>query len=300
MRKYLLAALAALALGMSNAHAASSLDCGPSAVDVGAQGGNGVVETAVSGVGGRWVVLHKLANGTVINRGAQYQMWDATVNANSNPQWRGTLYRNPAVKIVGEVGLGVNNVPTYQEWLYNEHGLIMHSLQECRFTDMASAVPPARTAPVDAPAPQTAPAYAPPPVAAAPAAPAPTGEDSVAIVNMGKGALIQITLGTRQAMMLIDTGATEMLVGDKVADQMISNGEAEARGEASFIAADGRKVNSREIVIHRVTIGQHVLQEVPASAVPDDDNVTGLLPFTVLNRVGRFTIDTKNNKLIFG
>ena len=100
-------------------------------------------------------------------------------------------------------------------------------------------------------------------------------------------------------MMLIDTGATEMLVSNKLANQMVADGEAEERGEVSVTVADGRKINERVVVIHRMTIGRHVLREVPASVAPEDDAV-GLLPFSVLNRVGRFTIDTNSNKLIFG
>jgi predicted aspartyl protease len=62
--------------------------------------------------------------------------------------------------------------------------------------------------------------------------------------------------------------------------------------------ADGRKTPSRQFIIHEVRIGSHVLDNVVAGVGPD--NAATLLPFSVLNRVGRFTIDTTDNKLIFG
>jgi clan AA aspartic protease (TIGR02281 family) len=157
--------------------------------------------------------------------------------------------------------------------------------------------------PQPAPAPQVAPAYAPPPVASAPApaAPTPTGEDSVGIVNLGNKVLVQVALGTLPAALLIDTGATNMSIDSRLADKMLANGEAEESGDVTVQVADGRNVRERVIVIHRVTIGQHVLTDVKASVLPDSmDDAEGLLPYSILNQVGKFTIDSRNNKLIFG
>ena len=52
------------------------------------------------------------------------------------------------------------------------------------------------------------------------------------------------------------------------------------------------------IIIDTVTIGGHVLRDVPAGVTPDGADMVLGLP--VLNQIGRFTIDSVNHKLIFG
>jgi predicted aspartyl protease len=47
-----------------------------------------------------------------------------------------------------------------------------------------------------------------------------------------------------------------------------------------------------------VTIGSHVLRDVRAGVAPDGTDM--LLGLPVLNKIGRFTIDSVNHKLIFG
>jgi hypothetical protein len=49
-------------------------------------------------------------------------------------------------------------------------------------------------------------------------------------------------------------------------------------------------------MIHSLKIGNHVLTDVPAGASKGHP----LLSFTVLNMVGRFTIDTRARELILG
>jgi hypothetical protein len=52
------------------------------------------------------------------------------------------------------------------------------------------------------------------------------------------------------------------------------------------------------IIIYRVTIGSHTLSNVEAGVAPS--GADGLLPFPILNRVGKFTIDTAAGQLTFG
>jgi clan AA aspartic protease (TIGR02281 family) len=108
----------------------------------------------------------------------------------------------------------------------------------------------------------------------------------------------QVTLGDQPVLMQIDTGATTMLITQGMAETLLSTGEADAGPDATYTMADGRTRNARQVIIHAVRIGSHVLDNVIAGVGPD--NAMTLLPFSVLNRLGRFTIDTTNNKLIFG
>jgi hypothetical protein len=129
---------AALALGGA-AHAAAI--CGPARVDVGDPGRNGVVATYVAhDRNGTWTIRHTLANGMVIDRSLQYIITD-----DSSPnalRWRGALMRNPNLVMVGEaMKLAATGQPTYDEWLYKNGQLIMHSVALCRFD-----LPPATVA----------------------------------------------------------------------------------------------------------------------------------------------------------
>lgn len=275
---------AALAIGgVANAAAI----CGPARVDVGDPGRNGVVSTYVAhDRDGTWTIRHTLANGMVIDRSLQYVITD--ISSQNAPRWRGVLMRSPSLVMVGgPMTLAATGQPIYDEWLYKNGELIMHSVALCRFD------PP--------PAPQVSPPIAgpiPSPAAPSPVASARSGEDSVGIVNLGKAVFAEVTLGDQPVMMEIDTGATDMEITESVAGTLLSRGEADAAPEATYTMADGHTTIARRVVIHEVRIGWHVLHNVVAGVGPD--NASTLLPFSVLDQVGRFTIDTTNNKLIFG
>jgi len=292
MKKYLLAAVAALAFGGS---ANAALNCGPARVDVGNPGRDGVVSTYVAHDPGAWVIKHTLANGEVIDRSLQYVITD--YSGGNAIQWRGTLMRNPAMTMVGEsLALTATGQPTYNEWLYKNGQLIMHSVALCQFDRPPAYVqPPSVSAPTPrVVAPVATPVSAPVASAAAPA----RGEDSVGIVNLGKAALAQVTLGAEPVVMQIDTGASDMLITESVAKTLTENGEADWSTDTTYQTADGHSAATRQVTIHDVRIGSHVLHNVVAFVAAD--NAYPLLPFSVLNQVGRFTIDTANNKLIFG
>ena len=271
--------------------ASAGLNCGMANIDAGDSRG-GVTSTYVAHNPDRtWVIKHTLADGTVIDRSLQYAITDSTDA--SKTQWHGLLARNPNLLMVGEVmRLRSNGQPTYNEWLYdNARGgrLVMHSVSLCAF-DGASE-------PVSA----TLPPMAQPGANAAPATVASrASEDSVGIVSNGRAAVVEVALGglASDVPMLIDTGATEMSVTNTLADELIIKGDAEATSDGTFILANGQTDQGRRIVIHTMRVGPHVLNDIVAVVVPDSAEM--LLPFPVLNLIGRFTIDTANNKLIFG
>lgn len=335
MKKYLLASVAALAIG---GPARAALNCGPATIDLGEPSG-GVVSTYVAHDPGKWVIRHTLANGMLVDRGTQYAITDYT--SPTAMQWRGVLDRNPRMTMVGEVmHLKTTGQPTYNEWLYKDGQLVMHSMALCLFDKppviQPSVSAPATTAPsyapiaapapasgapalagtayapVAAPAPAVAPAptVAPAPMVAPgpaiaparPAAPAPVattpvGEDSIGILNLGNAVFAQLVVGSKPVMMQVDTGATEMTVSDNVAEALLANGEAETTGDEQDILADGSKITSKRVIIREVKIGMHVLHNVAAAIVPNDAGM--LLPFPILNAIGIVTIDTAANKLIF-
>jgi hypothetical protein len=62
--------------------------------------------------------------------------------------------------------------------------------------------------------------------------------------------------------------------------------------------AGGTHEDRHYIVIHRLSLGTHVATEVRAVINPVDDDM--LLSLPALNQMGKFTIDTPNNQLVFG
>lgn len=333
MKKYLLASVAALAIG---GPARAALNCGPATIDFGDPSG-GVVSTYVAHDPGKWIIRHMLANGMLVDRGTQYAITDYT--SPTAMQWRGVLDRNPRMTMVGEVmHLKTTGQPTYNEWLYKDGQLVMHSMAVCQFDKppviQPSVSTPATTAPsyapIAAPAPTwvapalaatayaavaaPAPVVAPPPALApmvapapaiagarptapAPVATTPVGEDSIGILNLGNAVFAQIVVGSKPVMMQVDTGATEMTVSENVAEALLANGEAEKTSDEQAILADGSKITSKRVIIHEVKIGMHRLHNVAAAIVPNDAGM--LLPFPILNALGIVTIDTAANKLIF-
>jgi hypothetical protein len=99
--------------------------------------------------------------------------------------------------------------------------------------------------------------------------------------------------------MLIDTGADGMSLSPAIADALIAAGDASEAGTEPVTFADGTTVIQRRIVINRVQVGQHVLHSVVATVNATNQGLM-LLPFPILNEMGKFTIDTAKGKLIFG
>jgi hypothetical protein len=260
--------------------ASSALNCGAANVVGNDDDPNVIVSTYVAHDPGKWMIKHALANGTVVDRSLQYAITDYA--GPSAQQWRGTLNRNPNMTMVGEVmRLKSTGQPTYNEWLYNDGQMVMHSMALCQIDRPISTA--AASGPVM------------PPVATPVT---PHGEDSVGIINLNNAVFIQLSVGARLVLMQIDTGATEMTISNSVARALIANGEAILTTDKTYVLANGAKVTAKRVIIHDVRIGAHVLRDVAAGIVPDDAGM--LLPFPVLNQVGRFTIDTNNSKLIFG
>ena len=168
----------------------------------------------------------------------------------------------------------------------------------------APAAPPIIiNAPAPAPAAPTLPATA--PTTAAPASDTPAkapiahaAVDSVPLVTDGARAAVTVTLGAYSVNMLIETGATGVSIGPTLADKLVAAGDAHYEGEMEVTVADGSVHKERILIVHKLSVGNHVLNDVPAGVTPVDTMM--LLPFPVLNQMGRFTIDTRNNQLVFG
>jgi hypothetical protein len=159
-----LATLGAITAAHADSPGASAaiLECGASVQDIGPQDKDVSVEKSVSLINGQWSVVHRVRSGHIYNRASQYEIRDTT-SLGGLPQWRGTRLSNPALTMVGEVTAGARVGMTYQEWLYKNGRLIMHTSSPCQWSPGGQPIRIASTPSQIAPAP----AYTPPPSAPA-------------------------------------------------------------------------------------------------------------------------------------
>ena len=126
-----------------------------------------------------------------------------------------------------------------------------------------------------------------------------TVRDSVAFtLTSNQQIIVKVGMGGWVVDMLLDTGANESSVGADLAAKLIAQGDAVAAGEGHVNLADGSTVTEKRIIVKSVTIGEHVLTDIPMGIVKD--HATMLLGLPVLNKIGKFTIDSEHQRLTFG
>jgi len=335
MKTLLLSTVAALAL--SSVANATDFACGSSQFLVGKQSVDpqdtvNRIEVRHSSNSPEWLVNHRFVNGTMVMRQEQYAMVDTSRNGYWS--WRGQLRKNGAIAMIGELRRDAQGQTFYVETQYDRGQITMKTVSACSvMTAVASPGPyrpldppvaapvrplpvpplPPVAAPVPAPTPQppiiinnniTPPA--PPPVAAPepPKAeppkpvetPKPTAERiPISIVN--DSARLDVGLGSRTVTKTVDTGATQSVITNEVAELLVRDGQARWRGTNQFKMADGSIKTLQTVTIKEVRIGRHVVRDVLASV---SENGMMLLGFPVLRTIGRsFTIDTHNRELVF-
>jgi clan AA aspartic protease (TIGR02281 family) len=322
MNTKIVAILGVVAFAAFASPANAELICGEAVSDGSYASGGGSWSRVVYESDARtWTVEHHLPNGQVISRGEQYNVTDRTDS--NRLQWSGTQYRNPRLHMIGEVmSLRATGEPTYNEWLYDDAkggALVLHTVALCRFDKPAPPTtvqpsgpglplpPPAASVAATPLSLPPAPITVPPPTlvttpagTAAPAVNA-MAADSVPIYSDrgGRGVRVDVKVGGVFVRMLIDTGSTDILISNSLASTLVGAGDAEWLADSDVTLADGTKIKSRNVKIHRVSIGEHTLIDVEAGVNPSE---TGdmLLGFPILNLFGKFTIDTNANQLTFG
>jgi clan AA aspartic protease (TIGR02281 family) len=127
--------------------------------------------------------------------------------------------------------------------------------------------------------------------------PSTANADSVPLQSDGQSLHLEVGLGARTYAYILDTGASDMTVTRSIADHLVLEGHA-IRGESiPVVLADGSRHTEPTIVIDRVTVGTHTVENVVASV--SSDNAMMLLGLSVLNRIGPFTVDAPHLTLTF-
>jgi gag-polyprotein putative aspartyl protease len=218
-----------------------------------------------------WSVRYSYQNGVIVDRNVQYDLADQSDA--ENIQWIGSLRRDPTLVMTGLIGIDQQTGRfSYLEVLFDTkkgakpepQATVKMISKDCMRID----TPEARV--VDG--------------------------FAVPIVSDGGRAIVKVRLGGIEPQpMVVDTGADSIVVSEKVANDLIAHDEANELSPIKALVADGRVVDQRMIRIHRLAIGTHYLANV-------DAGVGGmmLLGFPILNRFGKFTIDTNASQIIFG
>jgi gag-polyprotein putative aspartyl protease len=313
---------------------AVELTCSAPIVYVGQQSRDAhdtVVGVDVYYLNGEWQVRHRMGNGSEIHRVNQYAIRDAS-NRNAT-QWRGESYKYPGILwMVGAIQRDSRTgQPIYVETFYNRGRLTMNTVAYCReqvarrpdHPQPAPPPPPVVQASPPAPAPGPAPAPQPtiivvpqpvpqvvnppapvilpkleePPKPAAVEQPKPPKRDAIPINVQSNKILVNVGLGDRTVTMLLDTGAPTSVVTGAVADGLVSGGHARWAGMEQYSMADGTVRDTQTIVIFEVKMGSHIVRNVKAGIVPTGRDM--LLGLSILQAIGPFLIDIRNQQLVF-
>jgi clan AA aspartic protease (TIGR02281 family) len=144
----------------------------------------------------------------------------------------------------------------------------------------------------DSPAPAALPIVASAPTYAAPS----SGEDSVGLTSIAGSMLVSVNISGHPIYMTLDTGASITKITPAFASQLVSEGRAHYTGDSMTLQiASGGSIQAPIIMIDSLTVGTHTRTNVGAT-VGEGDMLLGL---PVLQAIGKFTIDSANNKLVF-
>jgi hypothetical protein len=108
---------------------------------------------------------------------------------------------------------------------------------------------------------------------------------------------LSVGLGDQVLTMVLDTGASSTLISNSLALSLLRDDQARLVGDARFTTASGEVVRAKEIIIKEVRIGNQIVRDVKAAAIPGDVDL--LLGVDVLNAIGPYLIDSQNSQLIF-
>jgi len=119
---------------------------------------------------------------------------------------------------------------------------------------------------------------------------------SIPVNIQNNNVTLNVSLGSETVSMVLDTGATHTSVTSDVADRLVRSRQARWDGQARIKLADGSIKTEQALLIYEVKVGRHIVRNVTASVSASE---TMLLGFSVLNEIGSFMIDKRNNELVF-
>ncbi len=110
------------------------------------------------------------------------------------------------------------------------------------------------------------------------------------------GLFVRATIGLEPVSMMVDSGATLVVIPADVGEKLGIQPEANAKG-LRMVTADGRRIEAKEVVLPRIRVGQFVAENVPAALLAE--SVPGARPLLGLSFLEkfRFQIDPVQKQL---
>lgn len=214
---------------------------------------------------------------------------NGTIISNGGPMWTRSFDRASQVVTLMQNGWSIS----YRADNGDDPAALYHGANFVANGVCSASLDYAPAAPQPAPYVAPQPAYSPPPVVQA------SASDRVPVVIANSSAYATITLGSLGVTALIDTGTSSMAVPQNIADRLIANGEATEGEQGQSTYADGSTHTNRTIIIHSLTLGSHVVNNVYAGVSPNNGET--LLGFAVLDRISnKAAINFANSTLDFG
>lgn len=105
--------------------------------------------------------------------------------------------------------------------------------------------------------------------------------------------------GVMNLMFILDTGAADMSIPHEVVYSLMRTGtlkEEDFISSKVYILADGTRVKSPRIIIHKVKIGNRVLRNIPATVSESGGPL--LLGQSLLEKIGSYTFDSNRQVLV--
>lgn len=104
-----------------------------------------------------------------------------------------------------------------------------------------------------------------------------------------------------KANLLLDTGASLMIISNKVAKDLGIKADTKNVNSIEMILADGRRTEARLVTLESVSVEGSEVKNIEAAILPENESATiiedGLLGMSFLKKFN-FKIDQKNDKLI--
>ena len=126
----------------------------------------------------------------------------------------------------------------------------------------------------------------------------PAARDAIPLRNVNGAMYVYANLGGIPHNMLVDTGASMSQVTVPIANVLISRKQAYLSNSIiPMTLADGTVHPRQVIVVRRVTIGRHTINNVPMTVA--DDGADLLLGLSEIGAMGSFTIDRVHGRISF-
>jgi clan AA aspartic protease (TIGR02281 family) len=112
--------------------------------------------------------------------------------------------------------------------------------------------------------------------------------ESIPLENISGGMKVQAVIGLEPVQMLVDSGASVVLIPQELAEKMNIQPEANAKS-MTMVTADGRRIAAKEVFLPRLRVGQFEAENVRAALL--EESISGAQPLLGMSFLERFKFE---------